>query len=147
MLDNGDFSSGTDSWSLGFYEEALATGSVENGVYITQITEGGMEPWNIQLVQTGITLEYGTEYRISFRARADQERDLIVAVEQSADPWTEYFGDELILTTEMQTFTYDFYMTHGTVNNARIAFNSGGSDINWELEFVSLQVYRHDVGM
>ncbi|MFW5813452.1 MAG: InlB B-repeat-containing protein [Fibrobacterota bacterium] len=138
MLVNGNFSSGVTPWRLGVYGGS-ASGKVTNGEYVTSISSAGTAAWNIQFTQSGVALETGKTYTLSFRARAASTRTVQVNVGMSSSPYTSYMGSfNAELTTSMKTFTKTFTMNSSSDANARVEFNSGLSSTNWYLDDVSL---------
>ncbi|MFP4163866.1 MAG: InlB B-repeat-containing protein [Chitinispirillaceae bacterium] len=138
LLVNGDFSSGETPWNLGVYGGS-ASGEVVNGEYKTSISQAGSAAWNIQFTQTGVNLEKGKTYTLTFRARAASARTVVANVGMSSSPYTSYMSSfEAELTTTMKTFTKTFTMEAGSDANARVEFNSGLSSVNWFLDDVSL---------
>lgn len=68
----------------------------------------------------------GKKYRVSFDAYADENRDIIVCVSAPTAGWVRYLEDTVVpITTEKQTFTFDFDMTMKDDNNGRLEFNLG----------------------
>ncbi|HON11148.1 MAG TPA: family 43 glycosylhydrolase [Chitinispirillaceae bacterium] len=139
---NGDFSSGTEEWTLNVWDGA-ATASVVSGECRINITETSEINYQIQLVQPGLFLEQGKSYRVSFDAFASADRDLEVNVEMAVNPWTSYL-DELkrfSLTTTKQTFSFVFTMEAPTDANGRLGFNFGTSSPAVTLDNISVKEY------
>ncbi len=138
MIVNGSFSSGESSWSLDVYG-GQATGAVTNGEYETSVTQAGTETWNVQFTQTGLKLEQGKSYKLTFKARAAASRSIVANIGMSSAPYTSYMGEmEVSLSSTMQTFTKTFTMNSPTDMNARIEFNSGLQAEKWYIDDVSL---------
>ncbi|MCL7414391.1 MAG: carbohydrate binding domain-containing protein, partial [ANME-2 cluster archaeon] len=80
---------------------------------------------NIQMYQTGITLEPDTRYLLSFAAYSKTGHDMTVRLFKHGSPYTAYAPDVTAnLGTGWQTFTTEF-TTHGftgTVNDGRLQF-------------------------
>jgi len=128
MLVNGNFADGTNNWLLSVQGDGQASGSVQNGEYVVSIGNGSTEDWHIQVVQTGLLMENGAEYSVSFEAHAAASRDLNNAVMKYASPWTAYSGwHNFSLTTTRQYFTYTFVMTEPTSSDGAMIFNTGAS--------------------
>ena len=126
LITNGEFSSAA-GWGLYIHTEAgaAATGSAADGEYAISITDGGTEEWNVQLHQSGIPLEQGRSYVVSFEARAASPRDIVVNVGQADDPWDSYGTDEFSLTDQRASYSFEFTMAEVFDDNARIEFNCG----------------------
>jgi hypothetical protein len=133
LVTDGNFSgtSLSSSWSLNTgadYGGSAATASVSNGNATINVTTTGGQPYYPQLTQTGISLEQGKSYRLTFDARAASARTMGVVLEMSEDPWTGYTSkNDISLTTSNQTITHEFTMTGATTTNAQLAFNVGQS--------------------
>jgi aryl-phospho-beta-D-glucosidase BglC (GH1 family) len=65
-----NFRDGVDGWILSNQGGASSTLSVKDNKLELTITLGGSEGWHIQLVKTGLLLEKGQMYRISFTTSA-----------------------------------------------------------------------------
>ena len=79
LLTNGDFSEGETGWSSYVDSAASATASFADGKSIFTITNVGSYDWNIQLKQSGITLEQGASYTLTFTATSDASRSIKVS--------------------------------------------------------------------
>jgi len=96
-------------------------------------------PEHIQLVQQGVKLQVNERYRIRFHARADQPRDMNLAVTQAQYPWEGLgLNQQVSLTTEWQLFDLDF-VAKSTDENARLIFDLGGHNIPVDIDAVLLQ--------
>ena len=138
MISNGTFSTGNTGWNIEVYG-GRAEGSVVSGEYFVNTSEAGSEAWNIQLTQTGLSLQQGTTYTVSFQARASSPTTVVFNVGMSGTPYTSYSQERTVeLTSQMQTYAFTFTMTAATDTDARIEFNSGLSSIPWYLDNVSL---------
>lgn len=143
LLVNGDFANG----KVGF--EVFADSSVGNVDFgIDSLTEGnqdatcitipktGAQDWMIQLKQTGITLEKGKWYSLSFKAKSSINRTIKYALQRDGsadDDWTAYSGGpEAALTDTYQTFAKEFKMANETDVNTILSISMGavGTPIN-----------------
>lgn len=139
MLANGTFSSGSTAWTMGVYEGANSSRQVVNGEHVTTTTTAGTLPWHIQLTQSGMNLEQGKTYKLTFRAKAEAGRSLEVNVGQVVAPYTSYAGNFPVqLGAEWVQFSKVFTMNSSSDNNSRVEFNAGSSVVKWYLDDVSL---------
>ncbi|MBN1396913.1 MAG: carbohydrate binding domain-containing protein, partial [Bacteroidetes bacterium] len=90
LLENGDFSDGTAAWTLRANDGGAADMAVANGELRIDISSPGPHQWSIGLGQSGFTIQKGTAYSLSFRARADSSRIMTSVVQLGHDPWTAY---------------------------------------------------------
>ena len=140
MLTNGDFSNGDTGWQMYVFEAASASGSVQNGEYVVSIPNGGDQSWQVQLMQTGLLIENGKKYDLTFEAYALSPRKIGAAVTRNSDPWTWYDGSsDFQLTTSKQTFRYSFIMNMPTDPAARVLFELGGTSVDVYFDNVSLK--------
>jgi hypothetical protein len=128
IIKNGTFTN-TDSWTFNKgegYGGSDGTFSVANNKATLDVTKIGTKEWEPQFVQNGVTLVEGMNYRLTFDASASLARNIGVIIQMAGDPYTTYFEDkEVSLTTETQTFTYEFKMEAASDENGRIGFNFG----------------------
>jgi poly(3-hydroxybutyrate) depolymerase len=139
---NGDFRSGTSNWTLNVWG-GEASGKVINGEYNVDIKSIGTANHDIQLVQSGLFLENGKKYKVTFDAYAASNRNLEVNVEMANDPWTSYLPElqQVELTTEKKSYSFTFTMTHPTDVNGRIGFNAGSSTEAVNIDNVEVLLY------
>ncbi len=126
---NGGFWDGINHWQLWVNPAASASSVVQNGEYVVNITNGGNETANVQLVQLNLLIEKSSTYDISYDAYADGSRQIISYMAMRSSPYTTYGGYEPVtLSTTKQNYIYSFTMNHATDSDARIAFDLGNSD-------------------
>lgn len=89
------------------------------------ITDPGQDTWAIQLFQTGINLEEGATYDISFKARSTADRPILLQLENEID-YTKYFSKNIGLTDSWETYNYRFTMENVTDFNTKFGFSFGG---------------------
>jgi hypothetical protein len=138
---NGDFSEGTNNWTLATYNSAQASGTVADGAYKLSIGTTGSEAWHIQLTQGGISLKQNVNYILSFTASSQANTSVVVNVGMAASPYTSYSQEQTIqLTPAKKTYEIKFTMTAATTADARLEFNSGKASGAWYLDDVSISV-------
>jgi SAM-dependent methyltransferase len=95
--------------------------------------------FDIQLNQPRLKVKANHHYAVIFRARADSQRNIIVGFAKAHEPWDNMgLYRNIELKTEWQNFDIEFVAT-ADVDNARIHFDVGESDISVELSSVSLR--------
>lgn len=146
-INNGDFSVNEDltdneGWikltTLGGRGESI----IENNKIILTTEEVGSENHSLQLVQPQLPLKQYGEYRLTFDARADEDRTMIVNVTSPDRGYVRQFEDTTVnLTNELQSYSYDFIMKDIDEANGRLEFNYGnqGSLANIEISNVRLE--------
>ena len=136
LIVNGDFGQGTLSWE---FLENTASGSYEvtNGEAVISLSSVGANSWEPQLVQDGVNIVDGAEYRLRFSAKAEAPRNMDVYLNTGPPLFRHIFRQDVALTTEMSDFTYTFTSSI-RVRNARLDFNVGTTDENVTIDNVSL---------
>ena len=130
-LHNGDFSLGEAGWTSNAWWPAQATGSVQNGEYVMSIDNGGNYVWDVHLGQSGLLIENGRTYHVSFDAYGVAARQISALVGKNSDPWTVYSGSQVFsITTTKQRYAYTFTMNERTDSEARLGFDIGLSDVD-----------------
>ncbi len=84
----------------------------------------GEEVWMNQAIYDGLTLEAGKTYQFTYTLRADATGTVAPHVQMSADPYTTYFWQEHMVTTEAKTYKQVFTMPE-TYTNTKVAFDAG----------------------
>ncbi len=94
-------------------------------VNVTQIDS---TDWHIQAHQAGLDLHDGSTYTVTFRAKADKNRPLPIAVSLDQADWHNVgLTGSADLSTDWKNFTYSF-TAHDTIpSHGRIAFTLGGT--------------------
>ena len=146
-INNGDFSVNEDltdneGWikltTLGGRGESI----IENNKIILTTEEVGKENYSLQLVQPQLPLKQYGEYRLTFDARADEDRTMIVNVTSPDRGYVRQFEDTVVnLTNELQSYSYDFIMKDIDEANGRVEFSYGnqGSLATIEISNVRLE--------
>lgn len=107
---------------------APTEGAIENhDTAAVEIVAPGTAAGDLKLARPIGAMAAGTDYRLSFRARAEQPRLLAIAVAQPSAPWQNLgVSETVLLTTVWQTFLFDF-RARGTEPDAVAEFLLGGS--------------------
>jgi beta-glucanase (GH16 family) len=130
-VNNGDFSetealNDTTGWFLNTMNGGEATAAIAENTFTIKPTKEGTVDYSIQAMQAGIPLEKGGRYRISFEAKAEAERTVVLRLDGPNYNYAKYMEDKTVnLTADYQTYTYDFTMTEETDENGRLEFNLG----------------------
>ncbi len=131
-VNNSDFSevealNDTTGWFLQTQNGGDATGSIaDHTMTITTKSEGTVD-YSVQVMQAGIPLAKGGQYKITFDAKAEADRTAVLRLDGPDLNYTKYMEDQKVdLTTAYKTYTYDFTMSADTDENGRLEFNLGG---------------------
>lgn len=139
LIVNGDFSDDDNGWTFLARDDAVASGSVEDGMYHVQIDNPGAEYWNVQLIQEEFPIIQGRTYIFEFDARADGNRLMEPRVAQNGGNFTIYSKTTPIaLSRQMKHYAFEFTMTDPTDYQARVVLNCGTSDIDCYFDNVSV---------
>lgn len=134
LLDNSD-------WSLLTALGGQATASIAQNKLSIDTTDSGTVNYSIQLVQPNLPMKQGGNYRLTFDAKASADRKMIVNVTAPDKEYIRYMPDtEVALTTNLQSYSYDFTMTGKNDANGRLEYNLGnqGSSALVEISNVKL---------
>ncbi|MDO5558924.1 MAG: family 16 glycosylhydrolase [Oscillospiraceae bacterium] len=144
---NGDFSEDESldddtNWKFLLFENGAGTASIKDNMLTIESTNAGDVDYSVQLVQPEIPMIKGKKYKLTFDAYADEERDIIVCVSAPTNGWVRYLKDTTQkITTDMQTYTFEFEMTGKDDPNGRLEFNLGhrGSTAAFHLTNVRIE--------
>ena len=144
---NGDFSEvepldDETNWSFLLFQNGEGSAEIkDNTLIITSEKEGDVD-YSVQLVQPELPMIKGKKYRLTFDARADEERDIVVCVSAPTAGWIRYLPDTTeTISTDWETYTYEFEMTEKNDPNGRLEFNLGhrGSTATFYLKNVRVE--------
>lgn len=97
LLKNGDFSNKTDNWNIwGISAPGEAKADIANNAIVYHISNVGTADWNVQLKQSGLTLEKGCKYRVTFKATSTAARTIKLAIMSTKYAW--YGGADIQLS-------------------------------------------------
>jgi hypothetical protein len=126
MVQNGDFSAGTNGWTWVTANTGSGTFNVVTGACFIHITSAGTALTDLQLRQSGLKLIQGKQYVLEFDGLAvGGTHPIDVKLGQDQSPFGIYCTASPTLRTTPQHFTYGFTMTGATDLNARLMFNLG----------------------
>ncbi|MFW6254936.1 MAG: endo-1,4-beta-xylanase [Chitinivibrionales bacterium] len=142
LVINGTFSAGTNSWSFNNWSGDGA-GEVVDGEYQLTVNTAGDNYYDIQVVQSGITLEQEKTYKLVYDAYASDDRVLNVNVGMPEDPYTTFLSDvvgetEVNLSTTKQSYSLEFTMEEPTYEDSRVEFSVGLNTPTVYIDNVSL---------
>ncbi|MCH4154278.1 MAG: family 16 glycosylhydrolase [Saccharofermentans sp.] len=148
LIYNGDFSEqdsldGTSNWNFLLFEGGEGSARISDNEMVIDSTSEGTEQYSVQLVQPDLPMEKGKTYRLTFDACAAEDRKMIVCVSAPKMDWIRYLPDtSLDLTTDYQTYSYDFTMNDRDDNAGRLEFNMGaqGSTAQIKIKNVRIEV-------
>lgn len=132
-----------NDWKFLLFGTGKASASISDGAIHIETESAGDLEYSVQLVQPNIPFEYGGQYKLSFEAYADEERTMITNISAPDLNFIRYFGDEkLTLTTEPQTYEYEFAMLSDTDANGRVEFNMGAQSSEATIHITNVRVEK-----
>lgn len=145
-LKNGDFAveerlTDDADWMFLTALEGAAQAQIQNGEVSIDITNEGTVDYSVQFVQPNVPVKKDAVYTVRFDAYADADRTMKVSVTAPDREYKRYLEDTVVsLTTEKQTYSYEFTMTDYDDANARMEFNLGaaGSTAGVKISNVSI---------
>ncbi len=128
---NSDFSAAetmedNDGWFLKTQSGGAAAASIADNTMTISLKSEGTVDYAVQVMQAGIPLSEGGRYRITFEAKAEADRTMVLRLDGPDLNYTKYMEDQTVnLTTDYRSYTYDFNMEADTDENGRLEFNLG----------------------
>ncbi len=128
----GDFDT-SNNWAFRTDPDVEATATIEDETLRVDITNGGAHTWSVQILQAPITVEKLHRYKVAFKAKASLDRNIGVKIGGTAgrgwpayNPGTDESGGIVFdLTTDWESFEFDFIMSQDTDEGARFEFQLG----------------------
>ena len=147
FIHNSDFAEAEDltddvDWKFLELNGGKGQAEIKDGEIIISTDDFGSEEYSIQLVQPEMPMEQGCKYKYSFEAYAEEERQMKAAVTAPTANWIRYFPDTSVdLTTDWQTFEFEFDMEEESDDKGRVEFNMGnqGSKVTIHIRNVRLE--------
>lgn len=138
MIQNGNFDKGFKSFEVFANSDALEEHEVDEGqqdkFFAITIDKTGREDWSIQLMQRNVELVEGKTYKISFKAKSDYKRDIMLALQRDGlqdNNWIPYSGQPtFVVSDNWKTFEHEFEMAHPTDSNVILTFSMGAVNQN-----------------
>jgi len=137
---NPGFESGTKPWlfytnGAGAFTNGAAGAGSTSAARVGITTQGS----NVQLHQSGLSLEPNTQYTLTFKAYSNTGHDVAVSVLKHVAPYTNYGLSKQVfdLTTAWKTFSVQFTTRNfaGTVGDARLMFALESYDANGDVYY------------
>ena len=142
LLANGDFELGhyapyqveDHNSTASYYTDELESYHGQYSLFIDPNQNG--EFYQVQLKQI-VEVEEDQEYQLSFWAKAQTERTVLVELCQDVSPWTNYgLWEEISISPGWNLYQIEF--TTDNVGTARLAIHLGNQDIALWLDDISL---------
>jgi len=131
IIINGTFEQGSTAWQSYIDQQANAYVDFETNYEDCRVViyEGGSEVWHTQLYQTGLLIEQGQSYLLTFSAKTYghiTSAMFDVQVEENGGDYTAYMQPQRrTVTPGSSTHAFIFTMNEPTDPDARLTFNMG----------------------
>ncbi|MGL4611694.1 MAG: glycosyl hydrolase family 8 [Trueperaceae bacterium] len=125
LIQNGNFSSGQNNWSVYAKSGIDTTKAVDSyGRMCVWVNQATSSPWDVQLYQTGLNLENGKTYDLTFKVVTSNNvtANFTVKVGQNGSPYSSY-------STTSQT------VTGSSLVSKSLSFTMNKADSAAKLEF------------
>lgn len=140
LLTNGDFESGSDSWTAGVGTDpapvVTESGNTFYSVDITSPDPG--QPFLVNLSQK-LEIVNGTTYRLTFQAWSDRDRDIIAGIGLSGGDFSNN-SVPVSITATKTTYTLTLLANGFGAPDARVLFDSNGEAGLVNIDNVILEV-------
>ena len=141
IVQNGTFDTDITPWT--YWSDGGITVTAVDGEAKIDLNGFGTDPWSVQFSQTGFEFEPNVTYRLTFRAKASAARSFGVDIEGAG--YFRYMDQVDNLTTEMQTYSYDFMVTKSETTKLNFFFGNTGSDITDAMRSTPHAIHIDDV--
>ncbi len=116
------------SWRFEQHEDGKGKISVDGDAIVFEITNVDGTEWHVQAFQTPLDLKDGKEYTLTFKAKADEAREVGVQAGIDEEDWHMIGLDEKAeLGKDWKDFKYTFTANDVKANKNRIGFVLGGA--------------------
>jgi hypothetical protein len=145
LIENGSFDSGLDFWQYGGKPASTPpvdyTLAVEDGAAHFGIASPGSKAWHIMLrywASQGVTLEKGHRYALSFKAKSNRDRSILVVFEEDnrdlngdGSTYSRYNGvggsDTAVLSPAWRDYRIEFVMQNPDDDGAKFDLQLGAA--------------------
>lgn len=126
-IQNGSFDTTSEPWQVSFAGSAKGTSSVKNGALCVTLETRSPNPWDAQVLYSGLKLTPAYGYVIDFRLWTSPPSDVRVRLGLDAAPFSEYWVKTMAATREPQRVTDDtFFLSEPTPGTLALAFQFAG---------------------
>ncbi len=101
LIQNGDFTNGEENWTQAVTAPGAADVNFDNGKATFNITNVGTQDWNVQLKQSGLTLEKGARYKMNMKLKSTADRTVKLALIDPEAGFAYYGGADIELHADM----------------------------------------------
>lgn len=125
---------GVGEWELyAPYNNAYLTENDINSVSVETIAKAG----EVHALYSGMVLDAGKNYTLTFTAKSDVSRDIDVYIQKNFGDKARIVKEKASIGTSAEKYTYTFTVSESCIN-ASLGFNCGGNENITEIYDVSL---------
>lgn len=128
LIQNASFE-GTSSlpWVSEISSPAVGQSGIKAGALCTTVSNVGANPWDVQVRQRQLGLQVGHTYTVRFKIWSDRPSTVRAKVGMAGPPHTEYWAQNLPISSEPQQVKAQFVMKGSADPAAEFALHMGGS--------------------
>lgn len=140
MVQAGDFelATYTSHWSMEqnggatavFTRDATNPYQGMAAVKIT-VTKATSTAWHLQFKQPALTVKKDSVYKVTFAARSDSTRKVLIGAMRNHSPYTYYSGAEIALTQSWKLYSFTFKAPENNTGQTRLTFQFAGGGAYW----------------
>ena len=128
-------------WEFLLAENGKGTAKISDNMITITTEAAGDADYSVQLVHWDIPFYKGHTYRVSFDAKASEERQIITSVTAPYADWVRYLPDtKLTVTKEWHTFAFEFDMNQRDDVKGRLEFNLGNCGSTADVDITNVRV-------
>ncbi len=117
-----------ENWRFEQHEDGKGKISVDGDAVLFDVTNADGTEWHVQAFQTPLDLKDGKEYTITFKAKADDTREVGVQAGIDEEDWHMIGLDEKAeLGKDWKEYKYTFTANDVKANKNRVGFVLGGA--------------------
>jgi hypothetical protein len=117
-----------ENWRFEQHEDGKGKISVDGDAILFDVTNVDGTDWHVQAFQTPLDLKDGKEYTLTFKAKADDTREVDVEAGIDQEDWHMIgLQEKAELTKEWKDYKYTFTANDVKANKNRIGFVLGSA--------------------
>ncbi len=138
LIENGTFDISRVPWEFYVYSSQTAAyqASVTDSVFTVNVTKSPGIDWQLGFQQLGFPVLKG-EYKLTFDAWADQQKQLLITISKNYGDYGELAGSRVAITTGRRSYEVTLYVP-GDNNNVRLYFGLGSFAGKFNIDNISL---------
>jgi hypothetical protein len=133
LLKNRDWSNGTENWTLETKNRPTDVFEVQQDPQVGRVLHAelkslGVNPWDFQVHQTGLNLEAGKLYTLSFKIKAEPARNVSIGARWDVDNWRSIgLSESVSADGQWRGYQFTFRARDVNPNHSRISFGAGNT--------------------